>query len=269
MKNFSHAIVTGGAGGLGRAVAARLAGPEKTLILVDSDTTALADVAQQLAKKGASVVTVGGDVTDAATWADVVGSVERGGIPLDLLANCAGVSAASGIDEGGIDLWRWAMDVNFFGTVMACAALAPVFKRQRRGHVLNVASRAGISSAPKMGAYNASKAAVISLSETLYNELNDYGVGVTVACPSYFNSGIARAMRVADERYRSLASRFIESSPVSADDMAGQVLAAAEAGILHYFPPGEDRRLWWLKRMAPRACLDLVRRKYRSAAGEA
>lgn len=264
MPNFSHALISGAASGLGRALALRLAVPGARLVLVDSNRDGLADTAGLAATRGGTAVTVCGDVAAAETWAEALSGVAR----LDLLANCAGVAAAGNVEDVAAETWRWVMDANFFGAVQGCRAALPLLKRQRSGHILNIASRAGISSVPQMGPYSASKAALISLSETLYSELRPESVTVTVACPSYFRTGIAAGMRAAPEQ-RRLAQKFVDGSGISAEEMAMQVLAAAQRGALYYFPPGEDRLLWRLKRALPRFCLDITRRKYLDALAQA
>lgn len=264
MQVFSNALLTGAASGLGRAIALRLATGTSRLILIDADAAGLEATAQLARMQGAAVATVCGDVAAEDTWKRAVppgAGIDR----LDLLANCAGVAAAGNVEDVGLDTWRWVMDTNFFGTVQGCRAVLPLFKKQGSGRILNIASRAGISSVPQMGPYGASKAAVIALSETLYSELRGDGVAVTVACPSYFRTAIARNMRSAAPEQQALARKFVDDSHISAEAMAAQVLAAAARGALYYFPPGEDRLLWRLKRAFPQFCLDLTRRKYLQA----
>jgi NAD(P)-dependent dehydrogenase (short-subunit alcohol dehydrogenase family) len=264
MQVFSSALITGAASGLGKAIALRLASAGSRLILLDADAAGLEATAALVRTQGSTAATVCGDVADDGTWSRAMPHLAAIG-RLDLLANCAGVAAAGNVEDVGLDTWHWVMNTNFFGTVQACRAVLPLLKRQRSGCILNVASRAGISSVPQMAPYGASKAAVIALSETLYSELRQDGISVTVACPSYFRTGIARNMRSAAPQQQALARKFVDASGISADDMAAQVLAAAARGALYHFPPGEDRLLWRLKRAFPRFCLDLTRRKYLQA----
>jgi NAD(P)-dependent dehydrogenase (short-subunit alcohol dehydrogenase family) len=258
----TNAVITGGGSGLGRAIALGLAQAGSTLLLVDSNEGALAAVADEVTQQCAKAVTVVGDVADPSTWERIVSALGASGARADLLVSCAGVAAAGNVEDVALDTWRLVMNTNFFGAVLGCRALIPLFKKQGGGRILNVASRAGISCAPQMAPYNASKAALISLSETLYAELQSDRIAVTVACPSYFRSGLAKGIRAVKPEQRELATRFIESSKLSAEDVARTVLGALFRGDLYCFPSGEDRLIWRLKRAAPRRCLDFVRRKY-------
>ena len=192
---------------------------------------------------------------DVAVLADVealADETERvlGGI--DLLVNNAGVAVAGEIGEVPIADWRWVIDVNVWGVIHGCHVFVPWMREQRRGHVLNVASAAGLLSPPKMAPYNASKAAVVALSETLHADLAGHGVGVTVLCPTFFPTNLVRSPRTAvDETLRRAAARLVDGGGWTADEVARAGLAGVAAGALHVTPQRDGRWLWRLKRLAP------------------
>jgi short-subunit dehydrogenase len=144
------------------------------------------------------------------------------------------------------------------GVVRCCHAFLPVMLRQARGHFINIASFAGIANAPNMGAYSASKAGVISLSETLRTELavNASGLKVSVVCPSFFQTNLMQTARAPD-RERALASKFMAAAKESADDVAARIYRAALRGDFLILPTEKEPMRWRIKRFLP----DLFQRK--------
>jgi NAD(P)-dependent dehydrogenase (short-subunit alcohol dehydrogenase family) len=124
---------------------------------------------------------------DVTRLADVRSLAEACTGAVDLVVNNAGVGAGGRIGELSIEDWRWT-DVDLYGVIHGCHVFVPILREQGRGHVLNVASAAGLLCAPHMAAYNVAKAGVVALSETLAAELAGSGVGVTVLCPTFFKT---------------------------------------------------------------------------------
>jgi NAD(P)-dependent dehydrogenase (short-subunit alcohol dehydrogenase family) len=120
------------------------------------------------------------DLAAAAQWLET----NWGGV--DVVINNAGVAAAGGIADYELPDWEWILDINLLGVVRGCKVFTPLFRRQGGGRFINIASMAGLMNLPKMAPYNASKAAVISLSETLAYELAADNIKVSVVCPSFF-----------------------------------------------------------------------------------
>lgn len=131
-------------------------------------------------------------------------------------------------------------------------------RERNRGWVLNVASAAGFACLPQFAPYNVSKAAVIALSETLRSELAGTDVSVSVLCPSYFATNIARSARGDDENVRGLVERMMARSKLSADDVARSALASLERGELYAVPMRHARAAWWAKRTAPSSFHSIV-----------
>ena len=119
---------------------------------------------------------------------------------LDVLVNNAGVAGGGRLDVASLDEWRWITDINLFGVVRGTRAFVPMLKAQRSGHVVNVASLAGLVHPAGMASYNAVKAAVVALTETTGHELAAYGVRASVVCPSYFRTGLVDRMRARTPR---------------------------------------------------------------------
>jgi len=124
-------------------------------------------------------------------------------------------------------------------------------RSQGRGHILNVASAAGLLSPPGMAPYNVTKAAVVALSETLGAELKHTGVGVTVLCPTFFRTNIGKSARGGDAKQAAFIERMMSKAKIQADDVARLALEAAAANQLYALPHADGRWMWRLKRWAP------------------
>jgi NADP-dependent 3-hydroxy acid dehydrogenase YdfG len=168
------------------------------------------------------------------------------------------VAVAGAVEATPIADWEWIVGINLLGVVWGCRAVLPVLKRQRSGLVLNIASSAGFAAAPQMAAYNATKAAVIALSETLVGELAGTGVQVAVAMPGFFRTHLLDHMRAPPEENR-LAHALMDHSGHDPDEAAEALLGAAAAGATYIVWPREYRLAWRLKRWFPRWFLGRVR----------
>jgi NAD(P)-dependent dehydrogenase (short-subunit alcohol dehydrogenase family) len=248
-----RALITGGASGLGLAAAELLAARGWNLALLDRDEPRLASAAEALRALGSphcEAFTI--DVSDEAAVKFAVDAFAGRTGGLDLALNSAGVAAAGSIAATPPADWRWILDINVLGVVHACRAEASHMAKAGRGLIVNVASAAAFMSAADMGAYNASKAAVVALSETLRQELAADGVQVAVAMPGFFRTRLMEHARAPAE-VRAFAERLMDRSSMAADAVARDVLARAAAGEAYLVLPREYRWLWRFKRLAPGA----------------
>jgi short-subunit dehydrogenase len=169
------------------------------------------------------------------------------------------VASTGLVGELSIDDWRWTLDVDLYGVIYGCHVFVPRLRARGRGHVLNVASAAGIVAGPRMAAYNVAKAGVIALSETLAVELAGTGVGVTVMCPTFVQTNIAKSGRFENDRMRAQAARVIARGK-RASSVARAALDSVERGELYSMPMADARWAWRLKRLAPQPFRSLVAR---------
>ena len=191
------AVITGGAGGIGRAVAERAAAEGMRLVLADIEAGALERTASELEASGADVEAVVTDVSDAASVEALRDrALDRFGA-VHLVHNNAGVGVGGPLWEVTEADWRWILGVNLWGVVHGIRTFVPLMIEQGQGHVVNTASVAGLTSAAFLGPYNATKHAVVTISETLYRDLQSVGapVGVSVLCPGFVRTGIADSER--------------------------------------------------------------------------
>jgi NAD(P)-dependent dehydrogenase (short-subunit alcohol dehydrogenase family) len=253
-----RSVITGAGSGFGRALALELASRGGTLVLGDINRDAVQETARLAQKQGArGVAALACDVTKLSDVEALAAACER---PIDLMVNNAGVSSAGGVGDVPMEDWRWTIEVDLFGVIHGCHVFAPILKKQRSGHVLNVASCAGIACLPGMGAYNVAKAGVIALSETLHAELHDFGVGVTVLCPTFFKTDIAKNGRFPDSGTQARAQRLVERGK-TAEEVVRYTLRSIDRRELYCLPMADARWVWRVKRAAPEAYLRSVRKR--------
>ena len=246
-----RAFITGAASGLGLSLAQLLARDGWTLGVLDVDQDALALAVVELVDSGAAGVTAyPGDVASHEIVASAVTRFADAQQGLDMIVNNAGVAVAGAVDAIPVDDWNWIVGINLLGVVWGCRTAVPLMKRQGSGLIFNIASSAGFAAAPQMSAYNATKAGVISLSETLASELAGTGLQVSCAMPGFFRTHLLDHMRAPPEENR-LAHRIMDNSGHDPDEAALALLAAVAAGELYVVWPPEYRWAWRLKRWFP------------------
>ncbi len=251
MDERKTAVVTGAASGFGRDIAIALGRKGSRVLVADLDMKEAAITSTMVEQAGGAGEVYRCDVTrveEVQAMADHVFAAWGG---LDLLVNNAGVAAAGVVGNMPIEDWHWLMNINLWGMVYGCHAFIPRMKQSQRGHIINVASLAGIVSLPEMACYNVSKAAVISLSETLRGELAPFGIGVSVVCPSFFNTNLLRDMRYCDEFQCTFAHAAFDNARMTSEDVAGLVLKAWEKNRLYVLPQASAKMQWFFKRLSP------------------
>jgi NAD(P)-dependent dehydrogenase (short-subunit alcohol dehydrogenase family) len=253
-----RAFITGAASGLGLALAELLAKDGWHVGALDVDQAALDAAVGRLRQAGAaSVSAFAGDVAVHDFVSSSISQFSAAHKGLDLLVNNAGVAVAGAVDATPPADWEWIVGINLLGVVWGCRTAVPLMRHQGSGLVFNVASSAGFAAAPQMSAYNATKAGVISLSETLAAELAGSGVQVSVAMPGFFRTHLLDHMRAPPEENK-LAHRIMDNSGHDPDEAALALLAAAAAGDLYIVWPPEYRWAWRLKRWFPQWFLKRV-----------
>jgi len=223
------AFVTGGAGGIGLAMAQAFAGAGMKVMIADIETDALGTAVESL--RGITPDTEGilCDVADAA-------SVERAAQAtfdrfghVHVVCNNAGVAAGGGIDHISLDNWRWVIDVNLMGVVHGIGSFLPHIRSHGEGgHIVNTASMAGMQGGLGFSPYGASKFAVVSMSEGLNMQLKPHGIGVSVLCPSYVRTKIGESGRNRPARYGATLP-LDPLSPAAA--MVAEIARNLQAGL--------------------------------------
>lgn len=245
-----RAFITGAAAGLGFELAKALAADGWAIGLFDRNVARLATVEEEFSNAGVPALAYPGDVTQSDELTVAVNSFAATHDGLDLMVNNAGVAVVGGLMDVPLDDWRWVIDINVMGVVHGSRAALPHLQRNGTGVIINIASAAAFASAPGMGPYNATKAAVVSFSETLAAELRAAGMQVSVVMPTYFESGLLESFR-GPESARQTALEMMKTSKYAACDVAADVLQGAARGEFYIVLPKSTRGLWRLKRWMP------------------
>ena len=216
------AVITGGASGMGRAFADRFGAAGCRLALADIEEAALEAAVAELSEAGVEAVGVPTDVSDKTAMDEFAAQVFDHYGQVDLLFNNAGVGGGGTIDTLETSDWEWILGVNLWGVIHGLRLFLPHLIERDRGYVVNTGSIAGHTSYARMAPYNASKHAVVSISETLYAELHQRGsaVGVSVLCPGIVNTRIMDSERNRPER---LAQPLIPQEDTAAVEMIRDV----------------------------------------------
>jgi NAD(P)-dependent dehydrogenase (short-subunit alcohol dehydrogenase family) len=220
------AVITGGASGIGRAVADRAAGEGMKIVLGDIEEGPLKEAVDELTGRGAEALGVVTDVSDAASVRALRDrTLDRFGA-VHMVHNNAGIGLGGPIWEVSEEDWRWILGVNLWGVINGVAAFVPALIEQGEGHVVNTASIAGLIAAPFLGPYNATKQAVVAISETLYKDLQGIGapIGVSVLCPGFVRTRIA-------ESERNRPAWAPDRDVPGADELRGAVQSMVAGGI--------------------------------------
>lgn len=233
------AVITGAASGIGFSMAQRCAAEGMHVVLADIEQQALDRAHAELAaSNAASLWPQRVDVAEASQVEALADSVYQRFGAVHLLHNNAGVGGGDrNCWELELDYWQWILSVNLMGVVHGIKYFVPGMLKQTEGHIVNTASVAGLMSAPGSGAYNVSKHAVVSLTETLIGDLRKVNpaIGVSVLCPSFVNTRIYAAERnrpqqgLASEQQlamEALAEEFFSAVALSPEKVAEAVFAA-------------------------------------------
>ena len=195
------AVVTGAASGIGRALATAFADEGMRVVLADIDETTLRATEASLAEAGRDVHRVVCDTSSEASVQDLARlTLERYGAA-HVLCNNAGVVGKGDAWRGPFANWEWVVGINLYGVVHGIRAFLPIMEDQGLGHIVNTASMAGLLAVPGQPPYNATKSAVVAISESLFIELRQAGspVRVSALCPAFVRTNLMHGQRW-DER---------------------------------------------------------------------
>jgi NAD(P)-dependent dehydrogenase (short-subunit alcohol dehydrogenase family) len=228
-------VITGGASGIGLAVAEAFIAEGMKVVLADIDAPKLRDVEARLTESGAEVATM---VCNTTAEPEVNALAEYALTQfgaIHVMFNNAGMGGIGDAWSDPMELWHRVVDVNLFGVVHGIRAVLPIMEQQGLGHIVNTASMAGLSAAPGVQPYFATKHAVVALSENLYLELTALGspVSASVLCPGFVKTDLmSREPETVASPMAQLINEVFRASidaGIPASDVADQVVAAIKA----------------------------------------
>jgi short-subunit dehydrogenase len=258
-------LITGAGSGLGRALAFCFAESGWRVACADIRLDRAQATVRLITEFGVGAMALKVDVGDDVSVESMRDEVLAAWDGVDVVINNAGVASAGTVDQTSLDDWRWTLNINLMGVVRGCRAFVPVLLEQGKGHIVNIASFAGIANAPRMAAYSASKAGVISISECLRGEfaLAGSAVKVSVVCPAFFQTNLMEGSR-SPESDKKAASKLMAASKDSADEVAARIFRAMLRGDFLILPTTGERMRWRIKRFLP----DVFFRKLVEAVGQ-
>ena len=199
------AVISGGAEGIGLSIAKALGEQKMNIVLTDINEKNLQKACLELETIGVPVLPVVLDVAKEDQWKEVAEKAIARFKKIHMIVNNAGVGGESGsIENQNAKGWQWALDVNLMGVVYGAKVMVPLIKQHGEGGwVVNVASMAGMGGTPYGGAYTATKAAVVAVSESWAGELESEGINVSVLCPAFVQTRIYDSERNRQSQYKS------------------------------------------------------------------
>jgi NAD(P)-dependent dehydrogenase (short-subunit alcohol dehydrogenase family) len=253
------AVITGGAGGIGFAMAEAFAARGAKIVLSDLDEAAMDARAKTLRERGADVLCVATDVTKRDAVNALADRVFQHYGAAHLICNNAGIAIAGPLLQMTPDDWRLTMDIDFWGVVHGVEAFAPrMIEQKQGGHVLNTASMAGLVGMSWLGVYCAAKFAVVGFTEALKRELETHGIGVSVLCPMIVatditaNSMKLRGMEVpkSEAAPDQPPAGALKGGVITTEEVAKRVVRGIERRDLYILTHPEQRE--FLRRRAAR-----------------
>jgi NAD(P)-dependent dehydrogenase (short-subunit alcohol dehydrogenase family) len=243
-------MITGAGSGLGREIALRWAREGWQLALSDVNDAGLTETLKLVREAGGDGFTLRCDVRDYSQLTALAQACEEklGGI--DVIVNNAGVASGGFFEELSLEDWDWQIAINLMGVVKGCKAFLPLLLRSQ-GKIVNIASMAALMQGPAMSNYNVAKAGVVALSESLLIELQAQQVGVHVVCPSFFQTNLLDSFRGPTPAMKQAVGKLLESSPISATDIAEYIYTAIDKGEFMILPHEQGRMAWALKQKNP------------------
>lgn len=258
-----RAFVTGAGGGLGRALSVKLAADGWTIGITDINADGLAESKQLIEKAGGKAYTYQFDVSKKDEFKKAFDDFISNTKGIDLLINNAGVGDGGLIGEYALENWEWITGINQMAAIYGSHFAVPVMKQQKSGYIISIASAAGLANMPNMGMYNVTKAAVISLMETIYAEVKAFNIGASVVCPTFFRSKIMQFHKGSNDA-AAMGQAIINKAKYSPDEIADYILTQAGKGQFYILHPWQAKMVFHVKRFLPMFFLNQKAKRFAS-----
>lgn len=265
----ASALVTGGASGIGRALAERLANLGARVTVIDLQADLAEQVAAAIRASGGDATSERLDITDYATTEDLYRRVAERNGRLDYVFNNAGIWMMGDAHAFSLDDWNRLIDVNLRGTIHGTKAAYAIMMEQKSGHIINTASVAGLTPDPGCTAYAATKHAIVGMCKSLRVEAARHGVRVSALCPGVIETplleGGGKFGKVLDDvKSEQMRKMWKRMHPMPASSFAEKALndVARNAPIIVW--PWGGKLFWWIDRLSPSLCSRLARHMYES-----
>jgi NAD(P)-dependent dehydrogenase (short-subunit alcohol dehydrogenase family) len=249
------AFITGGASGIGKALATKLVDGGAEVWIADRQLNAAQELVQRFSTGGAKAHAIELDVRDYPAFEAAVAEAVRQSGRIDYLFNNAGIGVGGEVDSYSLDDWNDVLAVNLHGVVHGIQAVYPIMIRQHSGHIVNTASMAGLLAGPGTVSYSAAKHAVVGLSKGLRLEAERHNVKVSVLCPGavrtpILTGGIYGRMDKTGATEEDILKSWEPTRPMAPEKFADRALRAVLRGDAIVIVPAWWKALWYLDRLS-------------------
>jgi NAD(P)-dependent dehydrogenase (short-subunit alcohol dehydrogenase family) len=269
-------LITGAAGGIGRATAIAAAKRGADVHLTDIQAEALDGVAEEIRRGGGTVASAkAADLTDHDAVVAMADEIHAAHGSMDVVMNVAGIAVWGTIQDLDHDQWRKTIEVNLLGAISVLECFVPpMIEAGRGGHIVNVSSAAGLFGLAWHAPYSATKFGLRGVSEVLRFDLRRHGIGVSLVCPGGVRTPLVGTVEIAgvdrdDPAFAPEIARF-ERHAVSPEHAAEKILIGVEKGRYLVFTSNDIRVVHWLQRYFPPAyvlAMRLVSARFERVAG--
>jgi short-subunit dehydrogenase len=250
------ALITGGASGIGLATAEKLAEKGAVPILVDIDQFSLDKALSSLDAEGFEAHGFHIDITDIEGVREMARELDGQGLSPEILVNCAGLTLVAHCSATEHDEWERIINVNLMGTIYMIETFLPAMEKEGYGHIVNIGSIDGLIPIPGQAPYCASKFAITGLTEVLYFDLRQHGIGVTLVCPGYVSTPMAKSLPIKDMhtefRGSGMLMRVFEAFSSTPQKIAEHAVEAVIANRFLVIPGLPSRIIYHYRRLFPR-----------------
>ena len=252
-QKLKVAVVSGGASGMGRVYALRMAQAGIAVAVLDRSESAMA----QLAGESANIYTYPCDVTNIEQVQDIIANIEQQLGPIERLVHCAAIMPAGALAEQSTDSIHQLMAVNYGGTVNVVRSVLPAMHMRNNGEIVIFGSLGGDVPVPGCGAYCASKAAVNTFAEILIEETRDSGAHIMLVCPPLVDTPLLE-QATATGNPKTVRDSIQNKRFATATAMIDAVEKGLHRKTAILYPNGEAKILAWLRRFSPRLVWKIV-----------
>ena len=251
-------LITGATSGLGEALAIEFAKAGWNVAVTGRSLEKAACAAGLVSHHGGKPLSIVMEITTPEDFDEAYRQVDKNWGGLDILINNAGISGTGRFEDVSVEAWRSLLDTNLWSVIHGCRTFLPLLKKSGGGHIVNVASAAGLYCAPGMVNYNVAKAGAIAISETLRAELGVENIQLTVSCAEFFKSGLLDKNKAgqnssagSNDLMQARAKADIAASAYSSADIAQYTIVSMARGKLYSLPMRETRIAWAILRYFP------------------
>jgi NAD(P)-dependent dehydrogenase (short-subunit alcohol dehydrogenase family) len=221
------AIVTGGAMGLGKGIAAGFASLGANVAVADVNEKAGQETVNEIVQAGGKAKLYPLDVTKSEQFEQMVKDITGEFKRIDVLVNNAGIAAKADCVDMKVEDYRRIIDINLTGVWIGCRAVAPVMMEQKYGKIINMCSLLGFVALAGLSAYASSKGGVLQLTKTLALELVDYNINVNAVAPAYIATELTNNARTDKERFEDILRRTPKKRLGNVEEVVGPVVFLA------------------------------------------